>query len=426
MQVASGTSMLARSALTAALSLAVVILATGCDTEKYSADIRYPIRSDPIIVKTPTNESAFPDRPGTLPVLSFKNLEDPTNPLHPMLKEGAPLNPALLGAQDRADFLTTLQDMFGTPADPKVEGTADPDLVKTLQQEFHLTKEHLAEGSRLYRMHCLHCHGLTGDGRGPTAFWINPHPRDYRRGAYKFVSTSVEQGQQQRPRVEDLVRTVVHGLDGTAMPAFSTLTDKETQQIIAYVIHLGLRGEVEQFAMKDFLEAKPGERDWTDNKEKIQGWLPTVARFWLSSQKKGNVQSIVIPDAYPYTTDEEFAQSVQRGWKVFATEKDKGGGDCLKCHADYGRKSLFRFDEWGTMVRPADLTLGIYRGGRRPVDLYWRIHNGITGSGMVRSPDFRPTDKEKGEKVDRLWDLVNFLQVLPYPKMREKYGIQIN
>ena len=102
------------------------------------------------------------------------------------------------------------------------------------------------------------------------------------------------------------------------------------------------------------------------------------------------------------------------------------GGDCLKCHPDYGRKSIFRFDDWGTMVRPADLTAGIYRGGRRPIDLYWRIHNGIAGSGMVRSPDFRPNDKEKGEKIDRLWDVVNFLQVLPYPKMREKYGIQIN
>ena len=27
---------------------------------------------------------------------------------------------------------------------------------------------------------------------------------------------------------------------------------------------------------------------------------------------------------------------------------------------------------------------------------------------------------------DQIWDLVNFLQVLPYPEMRRKYGIEID
>ena len=41
----------------------------------------------------------------------------------------------------------------------------------------------------LYRKHCVHCHGITGDGRGPTALFLNPYPRDYRPGVYKFKST---------------------------------------------------------------------------------------------------------------------------------------------------------------------------------------------------------------------------------------------
>ena len=28
--------------------------------------------------------------------------------------------------------------------------------------------------------------------------------------------------------------------------------------------------------------------------------------------------------------------------------------------------------------------------------------------------------------VDPLWDVINFVQVLPYPKMREEYGIFID
>ena len=32
----------------------------------------------------------------------------------------------------------------------------------------------------LYRQHCAHCHGVTGDGAGATAAFLNPYPRDYR------------------------------------------------------------------------------------------------------------------------------------------------------------------------------------------------------------------------------------------------------
>ena len=45
----------------------------------------------------------------------------------------------------------------------------------------------------------------------------------------------------------------------------------------------------------------------------------------------------------------------------------------------------FRYDEWGTLVRPMNLTTGVYRGGRRPIDLYWRIKGGIEPSGMPKT-----------------------------------------
>ena len=45
-------------------------------------------------------------------------------------------------------------------------------------------------GSKHFRLHCLHCHGLTGDGRGPSGKWLNPHPRDYRQGLFKFQSVN--------------------------------------------------------------------------------------------------------------------------------------------------------------------------------------------------------------------------------------------
>ena len=85
-----------------------------------------------------------------------------------------------------------------------------------------LDDESLIRGSHLYRLHCLTCHGLTGDGRGPTATWVNPHPRDYRLGLFKFQSSDHKVGQKinkkMKPMRADLYRTLRVGIEGTSMP----------------------------------------------------------------------------------------------------------------------------------------------------------------------------------------------------------------
>jgi mono/diheme cytochrome c family protein len=59
----------------------------------------------------------------------------------------------------------------------------------------------------------------------------------------------------------------------------------------------------------------------------------------------------------------------------------------------------------------------VYRGGRRPVDLYYRLDSGINGSNMPAS----------GLKPDEIWDVINFLQVLPYPRvLRTDYKINVH
>ena len=68
----------------------------------------------------------------------------------------------------------------------------------------------------------------------------------------------------------------------------------------------------------------------------------------------------------------------------------------------------WRYDKWGTLVRPANLTLGVYRGGRRPIDFFWRIKHGIDPSGMASTG--LTDDKD-------IWDVVNFVQAMPYPQM---------
>jgi hypothetical protein len=80
-----------------------------------------------------------------------------------------------------------------------------------------------------------------------------------------------------------------------------------------------------------------------------------------------------------------------------------------------GRDAPLYYDAWGTVVRPRNLYLNQLRGGRRPIDLYWRLHAGINGSGM---PAVITNESELAQKESWLWDLVSFIQLVPYRDKR--------
>src|SRR5262249_42525174 len=99
-----------------------------------------------------------------------------------------------------------------------------------------------AGGYAIYRRNCLHCHGVSGAGDGPTAPFLYPIPRDYRRGIFKFTSTP----SGAKPHRDDLRPTIKYGLPGTSLPAFEPLlTESEIEQVIEYVMFLSMRGETE-------------------------------------------------------------------------------------------------------------------------------------------------------------------------------------
>ena len=65
---------------------------------------------------------------------------------------------------------------------------------------------------------------------------------------------------------------------------------------------------------------------------------------------------------------------------------------------DLWGKSL---DVWENPLRPANLIDGTYKGGQRPLDLYWRLAKGINGAKMPAHAGLL-TD-------DQIWDVVNFV-----------------
>ncbi len=398
----------AARALLGAVVAAGLLLACGC-SDRYPDNLKYGLRTDVLVTKVPTEMVLnHLDPPGDLETW-----------LNGLKQQGASvLDPAKLDGGQKRELEDALDSLFGRPASPKVdvakltEGMDDDEKqgVEKTFQSLRLDDQTLAEGSKLYRRHCLQCHGVTGNGQGVTAPWVNPHPRDYRLGKFKFTSSGQSAGTR-KPRREDLVRTISQGLEGTAMPAFGNfaisgasnaasgvLPPEDIDKLASYVTHLSLRGQVEYQVMQDWLSG--GNLDGESTADYAKDRLKDLAGYWAAAEK-----SVIKPGPAREYSKAEMQQSIGRGYQLFIT----GQAQCISCHADFGRRNNFKFDDWGTLDRPIDLTAGVYRGGRRPLDIYWRIHSGVGGTGMSAFGD--------ALKPDQIWDVVNFVRALPYPKM---------
>lgn len=241
----------------------------------------------------------------------------------------------------------------------------------------------LQRGQLVYQQRCVQCHGVTGDGNGPSAQYMYPRPRDYRKGIFKFSSTPYGY----RPLRDDLVKTVRQGIRGTSMPSFHLLPEADQQAVVDYVIMLCHRGELEQqlVDMAD-MESAIVEDD-------VRGDLiPTVLRKWSDADAA---------EVFPATPPPRFtAEHVERGKALFLS---KG---CSKCHGNDGRGLTLDnkgVDVWGHQTRAADLTSGMLHGGNRPIDIYRRIYNGINGTPM---PGFANAFREDPQA---LWDIVAYV-----------------
>ncbi|MGB7345722.1 MAG: cytochrome c, partial [Pirellulaceae bacterium] len=152
--------------------------------------------------------------------------------------------------------------MFGTPDEPKLPKvlTEEEDYADLVSMErLHKAAGPFAEGRGLYRQYCATCHGITGNGRGTTSAILNPYPRDYRMGVFKFKSTS----RSAKPTRADMVGLIANGIEGTAMKKIPELKDEDVEALADYVIYLSIRGELER-SLIDFanqeLDMEAGDR----------------------------------------------------------------------------------------------------------------------------------------------------------------------
>lgn len=235
----------------------------------------------------------------------------------------------------------------------------------------------------LYREHCALCHGIHGDGAGPNAAILEPYPRDFRMGRFKFKSTP----QRHPPTNDDLRKILKQGIPGTGMPEFSRLDDAEIDALIDYVKYLSMRGQFERYLMNEvaslrndsFFENENQRRDLLPSDEQPeeaevaeQANAPTasvgsqplkeflfdyyaeqfgdqykqfVIDRWQSVNNAETIKLNAPPEAPAWIDSEhpKYPSKVEAGRALFL-----GKGTCFQCHGRDGKGlgELVGYDAW--------------------------------------------------------------------------------
>lgn len=261
-------------------------------------------------------------------------------------------------------------------------GTADAPKMLT-DEKFDATK--MALGQSVYLKRCVQCHGVIGDGQGPSAASMYPKPRDYRRGVFKFTTTTYGS----KPRRGDVIRTVKQGIPGTSMPAFNLVSEKELQAVVDWVLVLTHRGELETQLTYN------AQADEEVDLEAVPEMVDDIKAAW----DRADESQVTALTPQPKFT----AEHITAGKQAFLTR------GCAKCHGEDGRGQTpdnlrgDLKDSWGFATRAADLTSGMLRGGQEPMDVYRRIAAGINGTPM---PAFQ---QALAMEPDVIWQLVAYV-----------------
>lgn len=246
----------------------------------------------------------------------------------------------------------------------------------------------------IYQMRCAVCHGEKGAGDGPAAEFLEPRPRDFTRGLWKYKTSPGELP----PRDADLHDIIKSGLIGTSMPGWSAvLTGQQIGDLIALVKRFDTSGT----------------------------WAPKDARNEDFDKEgrylKPNLR--VIADEEPTKDPVSYsAESVARGKEVFEE-------NCRKCHGQGGRGNItsgkLLDDDWGRRTWPRDLTKpwtwrvtdvspegerASPSGGRRAEtirNIYTRVSVGIRGTPMPAHRAVEAGEKDAIAREDR-WHVANY------------------
>jgi cytochrome c oxidase cbb3-type subunit I/II len=217
----------------------------------------------------------------------------------------------------------------------------EPQAVAVSVMRLPNSAEQVARGKLVYERRCVGCHGAKGDGNGEAATFLDPRPRNFTIGSFKFRSTP----SGSLPTDGDLYRTLARGVRWTAMPTWHELPEKDRIAVIAYI--------------------------------------KTFSSRWKEEKPE---PPIVIGDP-PVPTPALLA----RGKDLYVKAK------CFQCHGDGGKgdgpSAAELRDDLKFPIRPADFTKGQFKGGGDVTDIYRTMTTGLDGTPMPSFADSMKDDE---------------------------------
>ena len=183
---------------------------------------------------------------------------------------------------------------------------------------------------------CARCHGVKGDGKGATALYLDPSPRDLTKGDFMASKPA-----------DRFVHSIAAGVPGTSMPAWGrVLNQQQTEGVLDYV-------------MATFTHARPR-----------------------------NLKPHKLPETNPVTATSE---SIAHGEQIFVQR-------CAGCHgrkADgKGPNSL------DILPRPRNLRNSSFVNALTDQRMFDSILYGVQGTAMPPWIDYGLTQKDVGDVIN--------------------------
>ncbi len=216
-------------------------------------------------------------------------------------------------------------------------------------------------GKLVYMEKCVFCHAEDGSGKGVSAFYSSPRPRNFIKGQYKFRTTPFGK----IPTDDDLYQMLVRGMPGTTMPSWKHFPEVDLKSLVLY--------------------------------------LKTLSKKFAKFKKKGKTHKLTRVEPPPSFNQ----QSLDRGKTFF-------DATCSGCHGLKGRsdgESTNRnVDIESDAIRPRNLTkFWAFRRGSTLKDLFLTIRTGLSTTAM-------PQHSKRIYKDRDIWDIAYYVTTLSNSK----------
>lgn len=251
-----------------------------------------------------------------------------------------------------------------------------------------------ALGRELYARHCAACHGANGDGQGLAAAFLYPKPRNFRLG--KFRLSTAASG---IPSRADWEAMLLRGMPGSSMPPWAHLPAEHRSALVDEVVRLWKEG------LKDRYVAMLKEQDELTDEE--------IAEEEVQADLRQFVQRQTTPEDSPPPPEVAVDDgALARGKEHYFKQ------NCNKCHGEQGKGDGQEkmVDDEGYVMRPRDLTLGIFKGGHDFASIYYRIANGMPGTPMPSS--------SKALMPEQMGELAHYVRSLSTEEVRESAAMK--